>query len=110
MQYYDKKAVGRRIKQLRKSKGLTQHGLAGLLDYTGIRQLQRIETGETSCTVEKLMEIAQVLETSTDFLLFGQERDSKEQYYKVFEGKNSSQKQYLLAVLEAAAGNLTFLE
>ena len=53
MQYYDKKAVGRRIKQLRKSKGLTQHGLAGLLDYTGSRQLQRIETGETSCTVEK---------------------------------------------------------
>ena len=58
VQYYDKKAVGRRIKQLRKSKGLTQHGLAGLLDYTGSRQLQRIETGETSCTVEKLMEIA----------------------------------------------------
>ena len=72
MQYYDKKAVGRRIKQLRKSKGLTQHGLAGLLDYTGSRQLQRIETGETSCTVEKLMEIAQLLETSTDFLLFVQ--------------------------------------
>lgn len=87
MQYYDKKAVGRRIKQLRKSKGLTQHGLAGLLDYTGSRQLQRIETGETSCTVEKLMEIAQVLETSTDFLLFGQERDSKEQYYKVLREK-----------------------
>ncbi len=110
MQYYDKKAVGRRIKQLRKSKGLTQHGLAGLLDYTGSRQLQRIETGETSCTVEKLMEIAQILETSTDFLLFGQERDNKDLYGKVFEGKNSSQKQYLLAVLEAAAGNLTLLE
>ena len=70
----------------------------------------RKRTGETFCTVEKLMEIAQVLETSTDFLLFGQERDSKDQYYKVFEGKNSSQKQYLLAVLEAAADNLTLLE
>ena len=56
------------------------------------------------------MEIAQILETSTDFLLFGQERDSKDQYYKVFEGKNSSQKQYLLAVLQAVAGNLTLLE
>ena len=110
MQYYDKKAVGGRIKHLRKNKGLTQHSLAGLLDYTGSRQLQRIETGETSCTVEKLMEIAQILETSTDFLLFGQERDSKDKYYKAFEGKNSCQKQYLLAVLQAAAGNLTLLE
>ena len=110
MQYYDKKAVGIRIKQLRKSRGLTQHGLAGLLDYTGSRQLQRIETGETSCTVEKLMEIAQILETSTDFLLFGQERDSIDKYDKAFEGKNSCQKQYLLAVLQAAADNIMLLE
>jgi len=110
VQYYDKKAVGGRIKNIRKSRGLTQHGLAGLLDYTGIRQLQRIETGETSCTVEKLMEIAQILETSTDFLLFGQERDSKDKYYKAFEGKNRCQKQYLLAVLQAAADNIMLLE
>lgn len=110
MQYYDKKAVGGRIKHLRKNKGLTQHSLAGLLDYTGSRQLQRIESGETSCTVEKLMEIAQILETSTDFLLFGQKKDDKDFYGKIVEGKNRKQKQYLLAVLQAAASNLTLLE
>lgn len=90
--------------------GLTQHGLAGLLDYTGSRQLQRIETGETFCIVEKLMEIAQILETSTDFLMFGQEKDNKDLYGKVFEGKNSSQKQYLLVVLQVASDNLMLLE
>ena len=56
------------------------------------------------------MEIAQILETSTDFLLFGQEKDNKDLYGKVFEGKNRSQKQYLLAVLQAAADNLMLLE
>lgn len=90
--------------------GLIQYGLAGLLDYTESRQLQRIETGETFCTVEKLMEIAQILETSTDFLMFGQEKDNKDLYRKAFEGKNSSQKQYLLAVLQVASDNLMLLD
>ena len=58
MQYYDKKAVGARLKQMRRKRGLTQSELAARLDYSSERQLQRIENGETSCSVDKLMEIA----------------------------------------------------
>lgn len=50
---------------------MTQSSLAEKLDYTTERQLQRIENGETSCSVDKLMEIAQILEVSTDYILFG---------------------------------------
>lgn len=71
MQYYDKYDVGKRIRMLRKNKHLTQSELSNCLDYTNERQLQRIESGESACSVDKLMEVAQVLETSTDFLLFG---------------------------------------
>lgn len=71
MQYYDKKAVGVRMKEMRRRRGLTQAELATRLDYSSERQLQRIENGETSCSVDKLMEIAQVLEVTTDYLLFG---------------------------------------
>ena len=76
MQYYDKKDVGERIKVLRKRKHLTQSELSECLDYTNERQLQRIESGETACSIDKLMEVAQVLETSTDFLLFGIEKET----------------------------------
>lgn len=38
--------------------------LSEYLDYTNERQLQRIESGETACSVDKLMEVAQILETS----------------------------------------------
>mgnify|MGYP003305317281 CR=1 FL=1 len=69
--YYNREDVGRRIKLLRKSYDLTQSELADLLDYTGERQLQRIESGQTACSVDKLMEIAQILNVSTDYLLFG---------------------------------------
>lgn len=110
VQYYDKKDVGKRIKQVRKSKGMTQYKLAECLDYTNGRQLQRIENGETACPVDKLMEIAQILDTSTDFLLFGQKRDGKDSGSQYFEGKSERQKQYLERILQAAADNLMLLE
>ena len=71
MQYYDKLVVGERIKQIRRLRNMTQSNLAEHLDYANERQLQRIENGETGCTIDKLMEIAQILDISTDYLLFG---------------------------------------
>nr|WP_288886810.1 helix-turn-helix transcriptional regulator [uncultured Blautia sp.] len=71
MQYFDKREMGFRIKYLRHKEGMTQHELAEQLCYSTERQLQRIESGETACPVERLMEIAQVLHTSTDYILFG---------------------------------------
>ena len=64
MQYYDKKAVGERIKNITIAAGMTQCLLAEKLDYTSERQLQRIEKGDTSCSVDKLMEQAQILGVS----------------------------------------------
>ncbi|MBQ5850124.1 MAG: helix-turn-helix transcriptional regulator [Lachnospiraceae bacterium] len=88
MQYYDKKAVGERIKILRKSRALTQSKLSDYLDYTNERQLQRIENGETACSVDKLMEIAQILDVSTDFLLFGTEIVKNGCEIEMFAGKS----------------------
>lgn len=106
VQYYDKKAVGARIKKIRKSRNITQSKLSEYLDYTSERQLQRIESGETACSVDKLMEIAQILNTSTDFLLFGKEQISGSEFAIIFEGKNERQKAYLRKIMEVAANNL----
>lgn len=109
MQYYDKAAVGARIKQLRKSRNLTQSKLSEYLDYTNERQLQRIENGETACSVDKLMEIAQILNSSTDFLLFGVEKKSGNELEEMFVGKNEKQKLYLKKLLIVAADNLELI-
>ena len=108
MQYYDKKAVGARIRNCRRDKGLTQCGLAEKLDYASERQLQRIENGETSCSVDKLMEIAQVLEASTDFLLFGREKQKEACNY--FTGKTEKQEEFLNRLLETVLDNLALLQ
>lgn len=109
MQYYDKYIVGLRIKDIRRSRGMTQSRLAECLDYTNERQLQRIENGETSCSVDKLMEIAQVLEVSTDYILFGLVEDNNKEFEKYFEGKSERQIEYLRKILEVAAVNLDIL-
>lgn len=109
MQYYDKKVIGTRIQQLRKSKSMTQCELAELLDYTTERQLQRIEIGETACSVDKLMEIAQVLEVSTDFLLFEKNIDDDEALQHIFQGRSKKQKIVMIRVLEALVDNLDLL-
>ena len=109
MQYYDKRAVGTRIRRLRKSKSMTQCELAELLDYTTARQLQRIEIGENACSVDKLMEIAQILEVSTDFLLFEKNRDDDEALQQIFQGRSMKQKIFMMRVLEVLVDNLDLL-
>lgn len=109
MQYYDKKAVGVRLKEIRKRRGLTQSELAAKLDYSSERQLQRIENGETSCSVDKLMEIAQILEVTTDYLLFGTEKNQTGRFRKCFENKTEKQIEYLYRLLETAGENMGLL-
>lgn len=109
MQYYDKKAVGSRIKQLRKSRNMTQSEFSTCLDYANERQLQRIESGETACSVDKLMEIAQILDISTDFLLFGAEQSREDGFADIFAGKSERQIIYLKKILQTAAENMDLL-
>lgn len=77
--YYDIKASGQRIQQLRKAAGLTLERLSERLNITD-RQLRRIEKGESGSSVDLLIEIACVFEVSLDFLILGKavsENDAK---------------------------------
>lgn len=110
MQYYDKKDVGERIKILRKRKLLTQSELyPEYLDYTNERQLQRIENGETACSVDKLMEVAQILETSTDFLLLGIKEETIVDLSENVRGKSLGEKLFVQRVVETVVNNVSLL-
>lgn len=110
MQYYDKKTVGSRIRQMRKNKGLTQCMLAEQLDYSSERQLQRIESGETACSVDKLMEIAQILNISTDFLLFGQSQTDEIVLTPILKSGSERQQVFLLKLIETVIDNWDLME
>jgi len=65
-----RKAFGRRLKQLRKQRKWTQKELAEKL---GVRfgQLNKYECGLNAPPLEKLIQMAELLDTTVDFLLTG---------------------------------------
>jgi len=64
--------VGQRIQEKRIEKEIPGIEVAEMLNI-GKNQLSRIETGKANCTVPQLFVLAQVLDCSVDYLLFGKE-------------------------------------
>ena len=81
MEYYIKD-VGLRIKNLRRQKNMTQMQLAEKLCYATERQVQRIENGEAICPVERLVDLAEILNTSTDYILLGKNQTERREEEK----------------------------
>lgn len=57
-----------RLNQVRKSKGVTAQQMADLLGIH-IRAYRKYESGDTTPPISNLVKIADILDTSTDFLL-----------------------------------------
>ena len=94
MKYYDVKKSGKRIKNLREKKGYTQESFAKEIEISH-RTYSGIESGAHSTSIETLVEIAQVLETSLDYIILGKEKDDlsidipeekKELAWKILKG------------------------
>ena len=61
---------GKRLKSARMKSGLTQEQLSSLLNVSRTH-LSKMEQGERGCSLDSLVEIAEVLNVSTDYLLTG---------------------------------------
>lgn len=74
--YFNQVEFGKRVKQARADKHLTQMQLAEILGIEW-QQLSRIERGVSGCSNELLVSLSEALNVSTDFLLKGIESDSE---------------------------------
>lgn len=68
---YDKTAIGNRIKQSRKAMKMTQDELAERAGYSNRSSIARIETGLADIPGEKLLLLANILNTSVQYLQTG---------------------------------------
>ena len=68
--HFDSYITGKRIQQLRKTKGLTQEQFAVKLNISD-RHLGKIERGEGTASIDLLVEVAISLNTTLDFLILG---------------------------------------
>lgn len=68
MDNFDYAAIGQRIKQLRKRKGLNQTELARMLKKS-LRTVQKYETGEIEVSIAVVNQIADILDTTSTHIL-----------------------------------------
>lgn len=67
------KEIGARIKTLRKSNGMSQDELAQKCGYTTRASISRIEKGEINIPHSKIVEMANALNVSPNYLLNGED-------------------------------------
>ena len=75
--YFNPKDFGVRMKEARKTKGLTQEKLSELLGVDRLH-VNRMENGSKACSIDLLMDISSLLEVSTDYLLKGKPLEDSE--------------------------------
>ena len=68
--YFDQVEFGRRIKRERIKMKVTQEELAVQMNISH-NHMNRIETGREGCSIDLLLELAELFEVSTDYLLTG---------------------------------------
>lgn len=101
------KAFGARLKELRKQKDWTQKELAGKV---GIRfsQLNKYESGLHAPPPEKLIELAEVLGTTVDYLLTGDRAEAVPLHstrlldrFRALEGFQADDQEAVIRLLDA---------
>ena len=102
-----RKSVGARIKQLRKQRGWTQKELAKHLEGS-YQQLNKYESGIHAPPLDKLVQLADALNTTIDYLITGQTSDETPlhnkrllQKFKLLEGFDANQQETVINVIDA---------
>lgn len=103
MKTYDNVGTGKRVQEMRIKAGYSQEELGEIIGV-GDKYFTRIERGVRACSVDVLMLLAQTLDTSVDYLVFGEERNDheilKQQNQKIMKA---------MTVLEAAIVDLDLI-
>lgn len=102
-----RRAFAARVKELRKQKGLTQKGLA-LRIGANYQQLNKYECGLHTPPLDKLVSLAEALETTVDYLVTGDPTQNVPLYnaqllerFKALEGFNSQDQDTVIKLIDA---------
>lgn len=95
--YYDIVESGKRLKELRKRKGYTQESFANEIGIS-YRTYSGIESGAHSTSIDTLVEMSKVLETSLDYIILGKE--NTEFSFNILEEKKELALKILKGILE----------
>lgn len=98
----DFKPIGKRIYNLRRERNITQEQLAELVNLS-VTQVSKLENGKSRLSLDSLINIATVLEASTDEILFGRiQAGANHRYDEVLDIFSDCDKTELRIILETS--------
>lgn len=86
------KQRGSRIESLRANKGISQLELAKMLGYKSDSTISKWESGASIPTGTKIVKLAQVLGTSTDYILYGVDKPAVSDIQSIYDDLNDINK------------------
>lgn len=92
------KEIGKRIQNRRKRLGYTQEQLAEMMNVS-IQMVSNLERGNKSIRIDNLINLCQILHTSTDYILTGKELSSKNDLLTEQMSQLSSKDQKMIRLL-----------
>ena len=99
------KLIGKRVKEVRTEKGISQADLAERCK-TSAQYLSQIENGRKQASMQTLVSVAEVLGVSLNELLSGNQVNNPAEYQRdvlqIFEGCSSYEKRVLFELLRSA--------
>ena len=99
--YYDLVESGKRIKKLRKEKGLSQNALAETLGIH-VKTVSKAERGIIGLSVDNLLILADYFDALLDYLVKGTELElSNNKLIDIIEKMNSKQQEAAYTILES---------
>ena len=99
MHTLDRIAVGVRVREQREQFPMSKKELAEHLNIT-LKFLDDVESGARGVSLNKLMILAQILEVSTDYLLFGTDEKASDQVFShIIEDCPSSKRDALATIM-----------
>jgi len=100
IQEFDSFFIGQRIQNIRVQKGIKALDMAVQLDLSK-DQYSRIERGTSICKITTLHKIAQYLEVSADYILYGREEELYIDQMRIYlRGMNKREKEKMIKIME----------
>ena len=97
-----KMQIGTRIREIRIKRNITQEVLAEKAGISNPQQMSNIERGYSGVSVERLMDICNILDISADYILFGR-KENENELDKLTAKMSLKQKEYLNEIISVYA-------
>lgn len=103
------KLIGRRVKEIRNLKQMSQAELAERIDKS-VPYISHIETATKQASLTTLVQIANALEVTADTLLIGNQTNDQAEYHlelaRLVDDCNSAERQFIYEMASAAKNSL----